>query len=996
MSFICTLCVLIFSLPIRVYAQCGGASFANYADFTIATVKVNFHFLPVRPTRGANYTQAEADTVAQQLVYFANANLASMVPSNLSPDPSGISDSKIRFELYDGGQGSVFTYSDTFDPSNSTGYTPRYGQQVLNVVVGYYDNCQNTGVPGGNVITMCDFDRDITTNQSQQANRALVLCHEVGHTFDLFHSFDCTPQCSNDINHNIECAGTCGCTTPSNPSNNMMSYGGGNNALTPCQWETMFNYILDSNLPFVTWNDGNCGNINDNLIITSASEIWNTPKFLKKNIVIESGASLTIKCLVRMGTDNIITVKRGARLIVDGGRIANLCEGNTWGGIYVWGNSSLNQPDPFSVPSSNEAGILFLKNNAIIEGTRTAVSSARRDDGSLSWYDLIQYRGGVIYANNATFRNISRAVEFISYHCSGGNCIDDDKSTFIDCVFDNSTANLSDAQCITIWDTNGISFEGCSFSGFQDAILTYDAGIDVRRSTQFGINPSFQNNEYALNFEATYPNSFGSTIRNAAFYNNLYGIYSNASNSVRRHNFSLNTFSSVYENIHMMGTSRFTIAKNTITSSPSGIYLWNTGSSDNKIICNTISGIQQAGIYVSRSNTGLKFLGNTFSSNAYQDIEIRSSPFATTVAPAQGDNGIAAGNTFSSNNNSIVAIDHRNLYSRPGVNFTYYLPNTVTATTNSNLVPQCNLTAPAVLNCFTLNKFNVSVNTNDQVTSCVGVENFGGDDDDGGEEYVFYGLRTEVDNLSRATANGRNRQLYPELTEKSARKNNMLNGLLKKALTSKDIQLAKRLLKEEQDDGNKKKLVGVCFDLKEWQEAKVFLNDLPNQVEAWRDFKSVQLINLDRLKSKERFKLTPHQRQTLLDIIDRDDTDNAAYARAILQLLEGMRFRPNSEVGFNADNAALAMKTTPSKPVSESITITPNPAIDQVNFTVPAAHKIQRIDIYGIDGQLYRTITVENEKITTDTANMLGGMYIVKFIDEQGISKQITKLFINK
>ena len=96
------------------------------------------------------------------------------------------------------------------------------------------------------------------------------------------------------------------------------------------------------------------------------------------------------------------------------------------------------------------------------------------------------------------------------------------------------------------------------------------------------------------------------------------------------------------------------------------------------------------------------------------------------------------------------------------------------------------------------------------------------------------------------------------------------------------------------------------------------------------------------------------------------------------------------------DNSALAMKTTPSKPVAESITITPNPAIDQVNFTVPTVHKIQRIDIYGIDGQLYRTITVENEKITTDTANMLGGMYIVKFVDEQGISKQITKLFINK
>ena len=696
-----------------------------------------------------------------------------------------------------------------------------------------------------------------------------------------------------------------------------------------------------------------------------------------------------------MGTDNTITVKRGARLIVDGGKIANLCEGNTWGGIYVWGNSALNQPDPLSVPSSNEAGILFLKNYCTIEGTRTAISSARRDDGSVSWSDLIQYRGGVIYADNAKFQNISRAVEFVSYHCAGLNCIDDDKSAFINCVFDNSTANVSAAQGITIWDTNGITFEGCSFKGFQDGILTYDAGINVKRSIQYSIDPTFKNNEYALNFKATYPNSFGSIIKNAAFNNNSIGIYSEASNSVRRHRFSSNTFSSLYENIHMEGTSWFSIAKNAINSSQVGIYLSNTGIEDNQILCNySISGMQQAGIFVYKSNSGLRFITNIFSSNT-QDIQIWSSIYGTTVAPAQGGADEAAGNTFSSNNNSIIAIDHRNTRNSSGVNFTYYLPNTVTTTTNSNLVPQCNLTAPAALNCYTLNKFTLIVNNDATVKDCSTVPEFD-NDDEGGDEYVFYGLRTEVDNLSKSTANGRNKQLYPELTEKSARKNNMLNGLLKKALSTKDLQLAKRLLKDEQDDGNKKKLVGVCFDLKEWQEAKVFLNGLPNQIEAWRDFKSVQLINLDRLKSADKFKLTPHQRQTLLDIIDREDTDNAAYAKAILGLLEGMRFRPNSATGFNVDNFALAMKTTPSKPVVEPITITPNPAIDQVNFTVPTVHKIQRIDIYGIDGQLYRTITVENEKITTDTSNMLGGMYIVKFVDEKGISKQITKLFINK
>jgi Secretion system C-terminal sorting domain/Pregnancy-associated plasma protein-A len=1004
-AFVCTLFFFLsVSFNTNAQAQSCRVQHSDYTDFPIATVKVNFHFLPVRPSRGANYTQAEADNVASQIVGFANENMADLASSNIPPFVGGVQDSKIRFELFDGGQGSVFVYSGTFDPNGSgstNAFVPRYGTQVLNVVVGYYDFCDNTGDPGFNVITMCDFDRDIVTNMTKQQNRALVLCHEIGHTLNLLHTFQCTTQCSSDIDHNVECGGTCGCSTPSNPSNNMMSYNGGNKSLTPCQWEIMFNYILDNNPPFINWDYDNCSTTNNNLVISSSSVTWITPKFFKKNIVIEPGASLIIRCKVRMGVNNTITVKRGARLIVDGGIISNLCSYNTWGGISVWGNSNLTQPDPTSIPSSNEAGILFLKNNAIIEGTRTAISASRRDDGTVSWYDLIQYYGGVVYANNATFRNMTRAVEFLSYHCIGGNCIDDDKSAFIDCTFKNEP-NVSGAQGVTIWDTNGITFEGCSFEGFTDAILTYDAGIEVKRSTQFQINPSFTYNAYGLNMIATYPNSFGTTVRNTTFSNNSYGIYSTASNSVRRHNFTSNIFSSS-NGIYLEGTSWFSIEKNIVGSGIQGISLYNTGNPNNFVKCNTISGMYQ-GISVYRDNVGLKLLGNTFMSNYGSDIYLLPSIFGSRIAPSQGSEAVAAGNLFSSNNNSIPAIDHKNRQNRPGtysVEFRYYLPNTVTPVTNSNLVPRCNLTdinlSPAPQNCTNTNpnKFTVIVNQSNSVTNCTESEGF---DDENGDEYVFYSLRTDVQNLTESTKNGRNKHLYPELTEKSGKKNNMLNVLLKKAISTKDIQLAKRLLKDETEDNNKKKLIGVCFSLKEWQEAKSFLNGLPNQVEAWRDFKSVQLINLDRLKSSERFKLTPNQRRTLLEIVDKEDIDNASYAKALLQLIEGMRFEPRREGLSSTDigNSALMMKPTPSKTITESIAITPNPAKDQVNFTIPASFKIQRLDIYGIDGHLYRSINVENEKITTDTNGMSGGLYIVKFMDEQGISQQITKLFINK
>jgi hypothetical protein len=79
-----------------------------------------------------------------------------------------------------------------------------------------------------------------------------------------------------------------------------------------------------------------------------------------------------------------------------------------------------------------------------------------------------------------------------------------------------------------------------------------------------------------------------------------------------------------------------------------------------------------------------------------------------------------------------------------------------------------------------------------------------------------------------------------------------------------------------------------------------------------------------------------------------------------------------------------------------SIAMTPNPARDQVSFLIPSIFAIKKIDIYGVDGQLYRSITVDNEKIIVDTNSLKNGMYIVKFTDENSISKQTTKLFINK
>jgi hypothetical protein len=122
-------------------------------------------------------------------------------------------------------------------------------------------------------------------------------------------------------------------------------------------------------------------------------------------------------------------------------------------------------------------------------------------------------------------------------------------------------------------------------------------------------------------------------------------------------------------------------------------------------------------------------------------------------------------------------------------------------------------------NCAGTNKYTVYVNVSNNTTFCPETE---GPDDEGGDEYVYYGLRTEVQNLTESTKNGRNKHLYPELTVKSRKKNVTLNALLKQAIQAKDVQFAKRLLKEESDENNKKKFIGVCYNLKEWRKRQKY------------------------------------------------------------------------------------------------------------------------------------------------------------------------------
>lgn len=188
-------------------------------------------------------------------------------------------------------------------------------------------------------------------------------------------------------------------------------------------------------------------------------------RFFQTDIIIHNGAKLNIKGRVSMNKNCKIIVEKGGELLVDGGIVSNYCE-DRWDGIEVWGDFSLSQS-----PMSNQ-GIVEFKNGAIIENANCGIRVGRlidSDEWEIDWSKA----GGIVIADNSTFRNNIKDVGFTPYHNSTylGE-LANNKSRFRNCDFivdENFNFDPVDIapnnfiSRVSLYKVEGISFTECSF-----------------------------------------------------------------------------------------------------------------------------------------------------------------------------------------------------------------------------------------------------------------------------------------------------------------------------------------------------------------------------------------------------------------------------------------------------------------------------------------------------------------------------------------------------
>ncbi len=960
------------------------------AEVPEITIYVNIHFIGT--PNGNFYPGPENDWSAANGNKYAKAMVAeaNSVLSNLQPSPTSLADytgpAKYHYEFYpdpnDLGNPNIGIW---FWETTPTSF-PHEGY-VLNVIM---DNeLLNPNDPNRDEPAEISVIRGKTQFGSSEVyltnayniifygfpgsgawRYGRLLNHEAGHIPGLCHAYACNDVCQGvDLDGseciNGQCApGICGNNTPSwcqptlSGSSNIMGYNEVNNAFTPCQWERIYTYFMGVQPDYVRSPD--CASLGTDIVIASGTNaVWDRLRFINGKVVVETGASLTVTCELRMGEQASFEVQRGARLDVDGAKLTSWCKGTRWKGIQVWGNTNKVQPNPDGPLAADDAGVLRIRNNSTIENAQNAIRTLAQ---AQTWPAYKDYFGGVVVAEDSRFVNNRRVVEFMQYPAFGSALPETNKSKFVNCEFVEEGDWANNTIGITIWDCHGISFENNRFLNLDMSGIT---GIDYDAIISSG-------NEFAgcsrgIESFATFPFSSsivvgeeGSTA-NVFTENNIH-ILSLASSFGDGLQVVNNNFFTAQYGLWLEGESRYLIEKNDFNDEYAGVVCLNTGLQHNFINCNEITAGTQYGIGVFGKNgwehfRGLQFRGNDFTTST-TDIYVGF----------YGEAGSPRPHIFRANN--CFTSGTANIFAPPAETntFNYYCDFSTGA--NPCLEPQENLTTGGTNNYFMFDW---------QGTVCAG----GVGSDFAPPPYSELDLTNVRNEISLLEAdlpqNPGNLTILQRLSHLYEYEDHIRNWLVSDAISSRDWVTVEHILQNESSVLAQRQLFTVKVLQNDLAAAQVVLNQLPNERIEDQYFKQIQAINLERIQAGTNFVLSEAHATTLYAIAHSDSPERS-YARSLLVFLRDVRFEYEFTGSAAEQESRRKWEEGPS-----TVEIYPNPAQDRINLNVPKGFSyFEIIDLNGRPQHRNQLDAESVNQVQLNTANWQPGLYTIQFFATSG------------
>lgn len=441
----------------------------------------------------------------------------------------------------------------------------------------------------------------------------------------------------------------------------------------------------------ITVNEGNVIAATE----TTGNTTWNTDLNIGNDFTVKTGHTLTIQnAKISIAPDIKIKIEPGAKLIIDNSTLTNYCGSNYWGGIEVFGIKKQLQAEQYQ-------GTLIVKNNSIIENSRNAISTWRTND----WNSM----GGIVKAENSTFRNNIRSAEFLSYKNTNSNTGEQSNvSRFTNCIFtwDRSMFphDKTSLSHVTLWDVKDVMFIGCDFTDNQilnnsiikHGILAEDAGLKVL--AKISITPQGYNVDKSSLTKLSYGIRVSNTeksveVMDSYFEDNFCGVFATMVNgiTIKNNEFHLIPIYNLRElyptepayGIVIDYTTGYKIEQNNFFGENenlkgTGLQIKNSGQAPNevknnifrKILYSTIAIGENRGLNSNGDLVGLKYKCNDFSETKRGITVLRfKNDYLYGIAPSQ-DGGIInqpAENIFNNGGSSdgydIFIEDETNAYS---------------------------------------------------------------------------------------------------------------------------------------------------------------------------------------------------------------------------------------------------------------------------------------------------------------------------------------------